>query len=46
MRNQRPGKPEDSAIPQVRVAIAACWQDNPGDRKTATELLRILNSNA
>jgi hypothetical protein len=42
---QRPGQPEDSSIPQVRDAIAACWQENPGDRKSATELLRILSAN-
>ena len=43
---QRPGQPEDSSIPQVRMAIAACWEENPGDRKTATELLCILSANA
>ena len=41
--NQRPGKPEDSSIPEVQRAIAACWRKNPDERKSAPELLDILN---
>ena len=41
--DQRPGKPEDSSIPQVQQAIAACWKKNPSERKTASQLLDILN---
>ena len=44
--DKRPGKPEDSSIPQVQQAIAACWQKNPRERKTASELLDILNGNS
>ena len=44
--DKRPGKPEDSSIPQVQQAIAACWKKNPTERKTASELLDILNGNS
>jgi len=41
--DQRPGKPEDSPIPQVQQAIAACWKKHPSERKTPSQLLDILD---
>ena len=41
--DERPGKPADSSIPQVQQAIATCWKKNPSDRKTASQLLDILD---
>jgi len=40
---QRPGKPEDSLIPQVQMVIATCWKENPNERMKPLNLLGILN---
>jgi serine/threonine protein kinase len=41
-RQERPGAPQDSSIPQVQEAIAACWVQNPADRMSTQEVLSIL----
>jgi len=42
-RKQRPGKPEDSLIPEVQMVIATCWKENPNERMKPLNLLVILN---
>jgi len=40
---QRPGKPEDSLIPEVQMVIATCWKENPNERMRPLNLFGILN---
>jgi len=40
---QRPGKPEDSLIPELQMVIATCWKENPNERMKPLNLLSILN---
>jgi len=42
-RKQRPGKPEDSLIPEVQMVIATCWKENPNERMNPLNLLGVLN---
>jgi len=42
---QRPGKPEDSSIPDVQMVIATCWKEDPSERLKPMDLLVILSGN-
>jgi serine/threonine protein kinase len=40
-RKERPGTPEDSSIPQMQKAIAACWVQEVAERPSVQEILNL-----
>jgi len=41
-RQERPGEPTDSPVPQIQNAIRGCWEHKPEDRPTAQEVLQMV----
>ena len=45
-RQERPGAPADSSIPQIQDAIAACWVQSAAERKSIQEILALASREA